>query len=24
VALAFWSTRMLERIDRSFSEGEEL
>ena len=24
VALAFWSTRMQERIDRSFSEGEEL
>lgn len=24
VALAFWSTRMQERIDRSFSEGDEL
>ena len=24
VALAIWSTRMQERIDRSFSEGEEL
>jgi hypothetical protein len=24
VALAFWSTRVQERIDRSFSEGEEL
>jgi putative solute:sodium symporter small subunit len=24
VALAFWSTRMQERIDRSFSESEEL
>ncbi len=24
VALAFWSTRVQERIDRRFSEGEEL
>jgi putative solute:sodium symporter small subunit len=24
VALAFWSTRVQERIDRSFSEGEEI
>jgi hypothetical protein len=24
VALAFWSTRVQERIDRSFSECEEL
>jgi len=24
VALAFWSTRVQERTDRSFSEGEEL
>ena len=24
VALAFWSTRVQERIDRQFSEGEEL
>jgi putative solute:sodium symporter small subunit len=24
VALAFWSTRMQERIDRSFTEGEEI
>jgi putative solute:sodium symporter small subunit len=24
VALAFWSTRVQERIDQSFSEGEEL